>query len=139
KIQVHALACGSQVPSQQRRSIECCITDWGDEVLRLVVRDQAARIRNRKNQALESHTESKTFGRWAIQLLGKAVVAAAACHSILGAKPTRCDFECRPSVVVETAHQPGIDAKPNISRCQVRFEFLEMATTVLTQPIRDVR
>src|SRR5262245_19029154 len=109
------------------------------KIFRTIVRHQRTRIRNRKNQALEAHTESEAFSRWTVEFFGQAIIPATANYSVLGAKAAGRNLECRSDVVVQPANKLRVYAKMDIPLGQIRLKFFKVAAATITQSVRNRR
>src|SRR6185503_2907185 len=93
EIEVSTLTGRAQFSREERGFVERGITQRRDEILGAIVGRERSGVRNRKDQAFESHAETKTFRRRTIELFRKAVIAAAADHRILRSEASRRNFE----------------------------------------------
>src|SRR5205807_5884551 len=86
--------------------------------------------------SLDADPESDTGRRRTAELLGEAVVAAPAADAVLRRfQCGRLELEGRARVVVETAHEPGLDVERDPKLFQSRSHTVEVGGAVVAQVV----
>src|SRR5207237_8787182 len=89
-------------------------------------REHALRV-TRQQDALDAGAEANAGRGWAAQLLGQPVVTATTPDCVLGRlERAGRELERRAGVVVEAAHEPGLDGEVDAKRGEARLHAVEV-------------